>query len=105
MLSKIKITEYQFFICTIDVPNGPKFLVTKFFVYISTFLKSLQMSIFDRADNSHSLYLFFLSHKWFGNIDSNSYCEFQKKRPKYKQRKRQLHLQDFTEKFASINQF
>ena len=54
IISKIKITEHQSDIYAVDVPNGPTFLVTNFFVFISTFLKSLQVSIFDRADNSHS---------------------------------------------------
>ena len=44
MFPKIKITEYMyhFNIYAIDVPNGPTFLATNFFVFIYTFLKSLR---------------------------------------------------------------
>ena len=92
MFSKIKITECQFYVCVTDVPNGQKFLVTKFFVYISTFLKSLQMSIFNQADNSHSRYLFILFFyltnglvTWIAAHTVNS-----QKRPKYKQQKKTI---------------
>lgn len=67
------------------VPNDAKFLVTKFFFYISTFFKSLQMLIFDRADNGHSRYLFFYLTNGLETLIAARTANFKKERPKYKQ--------------------